>query len=95
MLAAAVAAYVAVRRATGFTFSTIIMDRLFFLARRLEHLSVATHGVEAFEPLLAENKGFLLASAHFGSFEARRVLAIRWFDCQPIPGWTASPARSM
>lgn len=59
-----------------FTFSTVIMDRLFFLARRLEHLSVATHGVEAFEPLLAGKKGFLLASAHFGSFEALRVLAI-------------------
>ena len=59
-----------------FTFSTVIMDRLFFLARRLEHITIATHGKEAFEPLLAANKGFLLASAHFGSFEALRVLAI-------------------
>jgi predicted LPLAT superfamily acyltransferase len=59
-----------------FTFSTVIMDRLFFLARRLEHISLATHGVEAFEPLLAAKQGFLLASAHFGSFEALRVLAI-------------------
>ena len=59
-----------------FTFSTIIMDRLFFLARRMEHISLATHGVEAFEPLLAAKQGFLLASAHFGSFEALRVLAI-------------------
>lgn len=59
-----------------FTFSTVIMDRLFFLARRLEHISLAMHGAEAFEPLLAAKQGFLLASAHFGSFEALRVLAI-------------------
>lgn len=59
-----------------FTFSTIIMDRLFFLARRLEDLTVELHGVEAFDALRAENRGFLLASAHFGSFEALRVLGI-------------------
>jgi predicted LPLAT superfamily acyltransferase len=59
-----------------FTFSTVIMDRLFFLARRLEHLSFETHGVEVFESLIAAKKGFLLASAHFGSFEAMRALAI-------------------
>lgn len=59
-----------------FTFSTVIMDRLFFLARRREHISLSTHGIEAFEPLLAAKQGFLLASAHFGSFEALRVLAI-------------------
>jgi len=59
-----------------FTFSTVIMDRLFFLARRREDITVALHGVEAFDALRAENKGFLLASAHFGSFEALRVLGI-------------------
>jgi len=59
-----------------FTFSTVIMDRLFFLARRLEQLTVDLHGVEAFHDLRAANQGFLLASAHFGSFEALRVLGI-------------------
>ena len=59
-----------------FTFSTIIMDRLFFLARRTEAMTVELHGVEAFDALRAEDKGFLLASAHFGSFEALRVLGI-------------------
>jgi predicted LPLAT superfamily acyltransferase len=59
-----------------FTFSTVIMDRLFFLARRLEHLSIETHGAEVFESLVAAKRGFLLASAHFGSFEAMRALAI-------------------
>lgn len=59
-----------------FTFSTVIMDRLFFLARRLEDLSYDLHGEEVFDALRAQNKGFLLASAHFGSFEALRVLGI-------------------
>lgn len=59
-----------------FTFSTVIMDRLYFLGRRLEQLSFSTHGLEVFESLLAAKKGFLLASAHFGSFEALRALAI-------------------
>ena len=59
-----------------FTFSTVIMDRLFFLANRTEQLSVDLHGIEAFDALRASNRGFLLASAHFGSFEALRVLGI-------------------
>lgn len=59
-----------------FTFSTVIMDRLFFLARRMEDMTVELHGVEAFDVLRADNKGFLLVSAHFGSFEALRVLGI-------------------
>lgn len=59
-----------------FTFSTVVMDRLFFLADRTEQLSVAFHGVETFDALRATNRGFLLASAHFGSFEALRVLGI-------------------
>lgn len=59
-----------------FTFSTVIMDRLFFLARRMENLTVDLHGAEVFDALRARNQGFLLASAHFGSFEALRVLGI-------------------
>ena len=59
-----------------FTFSTVIMDRLFFLARRLEQISVDLHGEDAFNALRASNRGFILASAHFGSFEALRVLGI-------------------
>ncbi len=59
-----------------FTFSTVIMDRLFFLANRTEQLSVTLHGTETFDALRASNRGFLLASAHFGSFEALRVMGI-------------------
>lgn len=59
-----------------FTFSTVIMDRLYFLANRTEQLSVALHGIDTFHEIRATNHGFLLASAHFGSFEALRVLAI-------------------
>lgn len=63
-----------------FTFSTVIMDRLFFLANRTEQLSVALHGVETFDALRASDRGFLLASAHFGSFEAMRVMGISGND---------------
>jgi predicted LPLAT superfamily acyltransferase len=63
-----------------FTFSTVIMDRLFFLAGRTEQLSVALHGETVFDEMRAENRGFLLASAHFGSFEALRVMGISGED---------------
>lgn len=59
-----------------FTFSTTIMDRLFFLAGRTEHLSVKLHGIEAFYALRQSSRGFLLASGHFGNFEAMRILGI-------------------
>lgn len=59
-----------------FTFSTTIMDRLFFLAGRTEQLSVKLHGVEAIDALRGSGRGFLLASGHFGSFEALRTLGI-------------------
>ena len=59
-----------------FTFSTTIMDRLFFLAGRTEHLSVKLHGLEAFDSLRRSRRGFMLASGHFGSFEAMRILGI-------------------
>lgn len=59
-----------------FTFSTVIMDRLFFLTNRTEQLSVGLHGTEVFDAMRAANRGFLLVSAHFGSFEALRVLGI-------------------
>jgi len=59
-----------------FTFSTVIMDRLFFLANRTGQISVSLHGTDAFDALRATGQGFLLASAHFGSFEALRVMGI-------------------
>ena len=59
-----------------FTFSTVIMDRLFFLAGRTENLNIVLHGADAFDSLRQSGKGFILASGHLGSFEALRVLAI-------------------
>ncbi|MCG8594335.1 MAG: hypothetical protein MI785_08165 [Kiloniellales bacterium] len=59
-----------------FTYSTVIMDRLFFLADRAEELKLNLHGVEAFDALAETGKGFILASGHLGSFEALRVLAV-------------------
>jgi predicted LPLAT superfamily acyltransferase len=59
-----------------FTFGTVVMDRLFFLARRTEHLSLTLHGEEAFTALRQSGQGFFLVSGHLGSFEALRVLGI-------------------
>ncbi len=59
-----------------FTYSTVIMDRLFFLADRAEALELKLHGVEAFDTLARSGQGFVLASGHLGSFEALRVLAV-------------------
>ncbi len=58
-----------------FTYSTMVMDRLFFLSGRTEGLRLKLHGVEAFDALATSGKGFILASGHLGSFEALRVLA--------------------
>ncbi len=59
-----------------FIFCTLMMDKIFFLARRTKDVSFSVHGVEIFESLVAEKKGFLLASGHIGSFEALRALGI-------------------
>ncbi len=59
-----------------FTYSTVIMERLFFLAGRAEGLKLNLHGVEAFDALAKSGQGFILASGHLGSFEALRVLAV-------------------
>lgn len=59
-----------------FIFCTLMMDKIFFLAHRTKDVSFCVHGVEVFESLVAEKKGFLLASGHIGSFEALRALGI-------------------
>jgi len=59
-----------------FTFSVVIMDRLFFLAGRTENFNVVFHGKDAFNSLMQSGKGLILASGHLGSFEALRMLAI-------------------
>lgn len=59
-----------------FTFCTLMMDKVFFLARRTKDVSFSVHGAEVFESLLAEKQGFFLASGHLGSFDALRALGI-------------------
>jgi len=59
-----------------FIFCTLMMDKIFFLASRTKDVSFSVHGAEVFESLVAEKKGFLLASGHIGSFEALRALGI-------------------
>ncbi|MPY68534.1 MAG: lipid A biosynthesis acyltransferase [Alphaproteobacteria bacterium] len=57
-------------------FSSVIVDRLFFLARGTDGYDLAIYGREAFDRLLKTNEGFLVASAHFGNFDALRVLGV-------------------
>jgi predicted LPLAT superfamily acyltransferase len=58
------------------TFSRVILDRVFFLAGRLEQFDIAIEGDKIVEAQLGKNKGCLLLGAHFGSFEALRALGM-------------------
>jgi predicted LPLAT superfamily acyltransferase len=56
------------------TFSTTIMDRVFFLSGRDRALRVDVHGARHFDRLFEAGRGFFLMSGHLGSFEAMRAL---------------------
>jgi predicted LPLAT superfamily acyltransferase len=57
-----------------YTFSTTIMDRVFFLTDRTDRLQITVRGEQNLEALTAQNKGCLLLGSHLGSFEALRSL---------------------
>ena len=56
-----------------FAFSTMLLDRIFFLAGRTEGYRFEADGVAALEATLAEGRGVILLGAHLGSFEALRA----------------------
>jgi predicted LPLAT superfamily acyltransferase len=56
------------------TFSRVVADRIFFLTDYHERIPITTSGVETLRPLVAKKKGGIVLAAHFGSFEAARVL---------------------
>ncbi|HUT50523.1 MAG TPA: hypothetical protein VM325_14375 [Alphaproteobacteria bacterium] len=57
-----------------YTFSTTIMDRVFFLTDRFDRLDITVTGDQHLDALSMQDKGCLLLGSHLGSFEALRSL---------------------
>jgi len=57
-------------------FSRVTLDRLFLLREGAQRFDIDCSGLEEVERLLAMRRGILLFGAHFGSYEATRVLGI-------------------
>ena len=56
-------------------YACTILDRVFLLARGLKGFDVRTQGLEHLHEQLDAGRSVLLLGAHYGSFEAARVLA--------------------
>ncbi len=56
-------------------FASTILDRVFLLARGLKGFDIITHGLEHLHAQLDSGRSVMLLGAHYGSFEAARVLA--------------------
>ncbi|HJU08283.1 MAG TPA: acyltransferase [Rhodanobacteraceae bacterium] len=56
-------------------FACTILDRVFLLARGLKGFEVKTYGLEHLHAQLDAGRSVMLLGAHYGSFEAARVLA--------------------
>lgn len=56
-------------------FACTILDRVFLLARGLKGFEVETRGLESLHAQLDAGRSVMLLGAHYGSFEAARVLA--------------------
>jgi predicted LPLAT superfamily acyltransferase len=64
-----------------FTFSCVLLDRLFLLSNRLQHFRIVVIGVDNLQAALAQARGCVLLGSHLGSFEVLRACARR---C-PVP----------
>lgn len=58
-------------------FASVTLDRVFLLSDRFGRFEVGTSGLEALHRALDLGRGVLLFGAHFGSFEALRVLSLQ------------------
>lgn len=56
-------------------FASVVHDRVFLVADRLDLFDIRMHGRELTVPLLAKGRGLMLMGAHMGSFEVLRSLA--------------------
>jgi predicted LPLAT superfamily acyltransferase len=57
-----------------FTFSAMVLDRVYLLRERFDEFTFSASGVEAMHRRLAEGRGVLAFGAHLGSFEALRMI---------------------
>ena len=57
-----------------FTFSAMVLDRVYLLQERFDEFTFSASGVEAMHRRLAEGRGVLAFGAHLGSFEALRMI---------------------
>jgi predicted LPLAT superfamily acyltransferase len=57
------------------TFSTVVLDRVFLLAGRTRDYRIEMVGFECLEEALAQHRGCLLLGSHLGSFEVMRAMA--------------------
>jgi len=58
-------------------FASTILDRVYFLAGRMDQFELRFTGLESLEVYLGARRGCLLVGAHLGSFEALRALGVR------------------
>ena len=64
-----------------FAFSTMLLDRIFFLSGRTGGYRLEAEGIATLEAVLTEGRGAILLGAHLGSFEALRAFGRR----APVP----------
>ena len=64
-----------------FTFSCVLLDRLFLLSNRLRHFRIDVTGLEHVTTALAQGRGCVLLGSHLGSFEVLRAFGRR----SPVP----------
>jgi len=60
-----------------YTFSTTIMDRVYFLTDQHDRLDITVTGEDQLDALSMQDKGCLLLGSHLGSFEALRSLGAK------------------
>ncbi|HTI84749.1 MAG TPA: acyltransferase [Acetobacteraceae bacterium] len=64
-----------------FTFSCVLLDRLFLLSNRLRQFRIDVTGLEHVTAALAQGRGCVLLGSHLGSFEVLRAFGRR----SPVP----------
>jgi len=64
-----------------FTFACVTLDRICFLANRVERFHIAVQGLDSLEAALASGRGCILLGSHLGSFEVLRAFG----RSSPVP----------
>jgi predicted LPLAT superfamily acyltransferase len=64
-----------------FTFSCVLLDRLFLLCNRMRHFRIDVTGLDRVTSTLAQGRGCVLLGSHIGSFEVLRAFGRQ----SPVP----------